>query len=73
MEFPQFGGMQVPGFGGGMFGAEYPLKKKKKKQGGFNPLMMLSPMAGMMMSNPQMGLMGLSPGIGIANMLGAFK
>ena len=65
--FPPFG---VPGYGGGMFGGEDPLKKKKQ---GFNPLMMLSPMAGLMMSHPNIGLMGLSPAAGIANLLGAFK
>lgn len=52
--------------GGGMFG------KPKKKQGGFNPLM-LSPLAYAFSKDPKIGLAMLSPGIGIANLLGAFK
>lgn len=60
------GSMPMPGFGGGMFG------KPKKKQGGFNPLM-LSPLAYAFSKDPKIGLAMLSPGIGIANLLGAFK
>lgn len=40
---------------------------------GMNPLMMLSPLAGLFAANPKLGLTALSPGIGIANLLGAFK
>jgi hypothetical protein len=72
--FGGFGGMQdysqmLPmgdQMGGGMFG------KPKKKQGGFNPLM-LSPLAYAFSKDPKVGLAMLSPGIGIANLLGAFK
>lgn len=53
---------------GGMFGND----PKKKK--GFNPLMFLSPLAGMFMSgHPNIGLGMISPGLGIARALGAFK
>jgi hypothetical protein len=47
--------------------------QQQHHNGGFNPLMFLSPMAGMMMSDPKMGLFGLSPALGFANLLGAFK
>jgi hypothetical protein len=41
--------------------------------GGLNPLMMLSPMGGMLMSHPKYAMFGLSPALGLANILGAFK
>lgn len=68
-QMDQFGGM--PGFGGGMFGAD-PLKKKKK--GGFNPMMMgLSPFGYGMMQDPRMAMSLMSPAFGFANLMGAFK
>lgn len=71
---PQFGQMQqMPYLGQSFLQPQDDEEEKKRKQGGFNPLMMLSPMAGMMASHPKMGLAMLSPGIGIANLLGAFK
>ena len=41
--------------------------------GGFNPLMMISPMGYMLAKHPKYALAALSPGIGMANLLGAFK
>jgi len=69
---PSFGGFQ-PQFGQGMFGQD-PNDPRKKKQQGFNPMMFMSPIAGMFMSgHPNMGLGMISPGLGIARALGAFK
>lgn len=59
-QLPSYGAPQQQGQGGG-------------HGGGFNPLMMLSPIGGLMMSNPKLGMFGLSPALGLANMLGAFK
>jgi hypothetical protein len=41
--------------------------------GGFSPLMMISPFAGLMSQHPKLGLSMLSPGLGLASFLGAFK
>lgn len=41
--------------------------------GGFNPLMALSPMGGMMASHPGAAMFALSPALGFARMFGAFK
>jgi len=46
---------------------------QQRHGGGFNPLMLLSPMGGMMMSHPGAAMFGLSPALGFARMLGAFK
>lgn len=70
---PSFGGGGYPGgpmagdMPEGMFGAA----KKKKK--GLNPMMLFSPMGGLMMQDPKMAMSLLSPAFGIANMFGAFK
>jgi hypothetical protein len=58
------------GMGYGMFGAP---KKKKKNGVGFNPLMMMSPLAGLMMESPKHALPFISPAFGLANLFGAFK
>jgi hypothetical protein len=41
--------------------------------GGFNPLMLLSPMGGLMASHPKLGMSLMSPALGMANLFGAFK
>lgn len=53
----------------GMFGAD----PRKKKKGGFNPLMLLSPMGGLMAQDPKLGMSLMSPAFGLANLFGAFK
>ena len=70
---PSFGqqGFDSSQFGSGMFGAD-PTDPRKKKQG-FNPMMFMSPLAGMFMSgHPNIGLGMISPALGIARALGAF-
>jgi hypothetical protein len=78
--FPNYGGgfqqFGMPSFGG-MFGRP-PMQddeeEQKKKHGGFNPLMMLSPLAGMFASgHPNIGLGMISPLAGGMRALGLFK
>jgi hypothetical protein len=67
-QLPPMGGQMTPG--GGMGGA--PMQGGGHH--GFNPMMFMSPLAGMFMSgHPNIGLGMISPGLGIARALGAFK
>jgi hypothetical protein len=45
----------------------------QQHHGGMNPLMFLSPMAGLMASHPGAAMFGLSPALGFARMFGALK
>jgi hypothetical protein len=46
---------------------------QQQHHGGINPLMFLSPMAGLMASHPGAAMFGISPALGFARMFGAFK
>lgn len=66
--------MQQPS---GMFGGQPTAAQQPSPQmgdrggGGFNPMMLLSPLGGMLMHNPKAGLeMGISP---LLTLMGAFK
>jgi hypothetical protein len=68
-QLPSFGQQQQPM----MPSFANPQQTQQHGGGGFNPLMMLSPFAGMMAHDPKLGLSMISPAFGIANLLGAFK